>query len=144
MFYCDTSFLTPLMLEEAASTAVETFLGTRPEGALCVSYFTKLEFSSLLAREVRMRGLTAAAALAAARQFDELLAQSYAIILPEIEDYLLADRFIRQFATGLRAGDALHLAIAKNHGAQQLYTLDQGLLKAGKLLRIPVSQGIRR
>ncbi len=132
------------MLEEAASTAVETFLGTRPEGALCVSYFTKLEFSSLLAREVRMRGLTAAAALAAARQFDELLAQSYAIILPEIEDYLLADRFIRQFATGLRAGDALHLAIAKNHGAQQLYTLDQGLLKAGKLLRIPVSQGIRR
>ncbi|MHB8565156.1 MAG: hypothetical protein ACYDDA_14735 [Acidiferrobacteraceae bacterium] len=50
-------------------------------------------------------------------------------------------RFVaRQFATGRWAGDACHLAIARNHGAQRADTLDCLLLKAGSA----VSQGIKR
>jgi predicted nucleic acid-binding protein len=43
----------------------------------------------------------------------------------------------------LRLGDALHLAIANNHGAERFLTLDKKLLKAGKLLGLPVTTGVR-
>jgi predicted nucleic acid-binding protein len=43
--------------------------------------------------------------------------------------------------TGLRAGDALHLAITANHGAKKVWSLDQGFIKAGKQLKLPVSAG---
>jgi predicted nucleic acid-binding protein len=43
----------------------------------------------------------------------------------------------------LRAGDALHLAVAKNHRGEAVYSLDKTLLKAGRLLGLPVSTGIR-
>jgi hypothetical protein len=42
----------------------------------------------------------------------------------------------------LRAGDALHLAIAGNRQAAAIYSLDKGLLMAGRLLDLPVSMGI--
>jgi uncharacterized protein len=48
-----------------------------------------------------------------------------------------------RFETGLRAGDALHLAIADNHRAAAIYSLDKALLKAGKILDLPVRMGIR-
>ncbi|MBW8029165.1 PIN domain-containing protein [Ferrovum myxofaciens] len=47
------------------------------------------------------------------------------------------------FATKLRAGDALHLAIALNNGAKILYTLDDGLLHAAKLMSVYASRGIK-
>ncbi|MDO8862700.1 type II toxin-antitoxin system VapC family toxin [Haliea sp. E1-2-M8] len=50
-------------------------------------------------------------------------------------DFNAAARYADQFKTGLRAGDALHLALAANHGAR-LVTLDKGLAKAAKGLGI--------
>jgi predicted nucleic acid-binding protein len=44
--------------------------------------------------------------------------------------------------TFLRARDALHRAIARNHRAKAVYTLDRGLLKARKRPKLPVSAGI--
>jgi predicted nucleic acid-binding protein len=43
----------------------------------------------------------------------------------------------------LRAGDALHLAIAKNNHAGAIYSFDKTLLKAGKVLGLPVSAGVQ-
>ncbi len=48
----------------------------------------------------------------------------------------------KRFDNSLRAGDALHPAIAVNQGTKNFYTLDNGLLQAGELLQIPVSKGI--
>ncbi len=62
MLYFDTSFLTPLVRQEATSAQVERFVGSLPAGELAISHWTKVEFSSLLARHVRMGGLTAEAA----------------------------------------------------------------------------------
>jgi predicted nucleic acid-binding protein len=42
----------------------------------------------------------------------------------------------------LRAGDALHLAIAANRHAAAIYSLDKRLLRAGEILGLPVSAGI--
>ncbi len=46
-----------------------------------------------------------------------------------------AAQFADQYAIGLRAGDALHLAICASHGAT-LCTLDQRLLAAGPALGV--------
>ena len=143
MLYFDTSFLPPLFLEEKTSRKIEAYVTTLSAGELYLSHWTRLEFSSLVAREVRMRGLTPEEGQAVLLQFDQLVEESYRVILPTALDYELAREYLKQFATGLRAGDALHLAIASNHGATKILTLDEGMLKAGKQLKLPVSLGIR-
>jgi predicted nucleic acid-binding protein len=143
MRYFDTSFLAPLILEEATSTKIEAFFAKLPLGELYVSHWTRVEFASLIAREVRMGGLAESDALLAIAQFDELVTDSFQIVTPGIADYELAKDYIQHFATKLRAGDALHLAIASNHGAQTFYTLDEGLLNAAKLMKVQASRGIK-
>jgi len=141
MLYFDTSFVTPLILEEASSTKIEAFLTKQPAGELCISHWTRVEFASLIAREVRMGGLPEADALRAITQFDELVAESFQVLLPSPVDYDMAKSYIQQVATKLRAGDALHLAIAQSRGAM-FYTLDDGLLHAAKILKVQASRGI--
>lgn len=143
MYYLDTSFLAPLILEEATSSRIEAYVNGLPSGELCVSHWTRVEFASLLAREVRTGGLAAQHALMAAEQFEQILSDSCQVISPQPEDYELARRFLLEFPAALRAGDSLHLAIARNHRAKALLTLDKALVKAGKLLKVSVSTGIR-
>jgi predicted nucleic acid-binding protein len=143
MLYFDTSFLAPLLLEESTSARIEAFFAKLPVGALYVSHWTRVEFASLIAREVRMGGLAEADARLAIGQFDELVADSFQVLAPSVVDYELAKGYIQHFATKLRAGDALHLAIASNNGAKMLYTLDEGLLSAAKLLKVHASRGIK-
>jgi uncharacterized protein len=143
MLYFDTSFLAPLILEEATSAKIEAFLAKLPVGELYVSHWTRVEFASLIAREVRMGGLAEADALLAIAQFDKLVTDSFQVVVPGVADYERAKEYIQHFATKLRAGDALHLAIASNNGAKTLYTLDEGLLHAAKLMKAHASRGIK-
>ena len=142
MLYFDTSFVAPLILEEASSSKIEAFLTKQPAGELCISHWTRVEFASLIAREVRMGGLPESGALQAIAQFDELVAESFQVLLPSPVDYDMAKSHIQRFATKLRAGDALHLSIAQNHGAMMFYTLDDGLLHAARILKVQASRGI--
>ncbi|MGQ0665291.1 MAG: type II toxin-antitoxin system VapC family toxin [Pseudomonadota bacterium] len=143
MLYFDTSFLAPLILQEPASARIERFVTGLPAGQPAVSHWTRVEFSSLLAREVRMGGLDAQAARDADAQFEMVVTESFVVLLPNVDDFDLAKDYLRNHKTGLRAGDALHLAIAGNHRAKAIYSLDKTLLKAGKLLKLPVSDGMR-
>ena len=43
----------------------------------------------------------------------------------------------RRSRRSLRAGDALHLAIATNRSAEALYSLDRKLIEAGRRLGVP-------
>ena len=142
MLYFDTSFLAPLILQEPTSADVEKFVTGLPVGELAISHWTRIEFSSLLAREVRMGGLDRRAARDADAQFDALVAESFVVLLPNADDFDLARQNLQTYESGLRAGDALHLAIAANRRADAFYSLDKALLKAGKLLGVPVSVGI--
>ena len=144
MLYLDTSFIAPLVLNESASPLVEAFLAKQPAGSLAVSQWTRVEFCSLVAREVRMKHLSAQTAEAIILEFSALVAESCQVWLPDTADFDLARTLLARFDSGLRAGDALHLAIAKNQGAAKLMTLDDGLLKAARLLGIPAARGIRQ
>lgn len=141
--YFDTSFLAPLILQESTSARIEKFITRLPPGELAISHWARVEFSSLLAREVHMGGLDGAAAREADTQFETVVTESFVVLLPNADDFNLAKTYLGNYETGLRAGDALHLAIAQNHHAKAVYTLDKTLFKAGKHLGVPVSTGIR-
>lgn len=138
MHYFDTSFLVPLILPEATSETIANFIRDLPSREMAVSHWTRVEFSSLLAREVRMGGLAPDAATRADAQFESMVDESFAVLLPNGADFDLAKEYLRNFETGLRAGDALHLAIARNHRAEAIHSLDKKLLKAGIALGLPV------
>jgi len=144
VLYFDTSFLAPLVIPEASSDRIAAFFRRLPAEELAVSHWTRVEFASLIAREVRTGGLNAETAAQADARFEVMLDESFSVHLPNAEDYGLAKRYLGRFETGLRAGDALHLALAHNRHAAMIYSLDKTWLKAGKVLDLPVSMGIRR
>jgi predicted nucleic acid-binding protein len=141
--YFDTGFLVPLILQEATSRKVERFVVALPAGEVAISQLTRIEFSSLLVREVRMGGLASDAARHADGQFESMVQESFVVLMPNANDFDLAKSYLANHATGLRASDALHLAVARNHRADAIYSLDKTMLKAGRLLGLRVSTGIR-
>jgi predicted nucleic acid-binding protein len=135
--YFDTSFLVPLFIVQAASAAVQRQFAAIPIEHLMVSHWTILEFSSALAKEVRLGNLPAPRAADAKTEFDVAL-KDFTIMLPGLADHDLAHQYVTNQQTSLRGGDALHLAIAANHNATAIYSLDKTFLKAGAILGLPV------
>jgi predicted nucleic acid-binding protein len=73
---------------------------------------------------------------AALAMFNKLVAESFTVLGVTGGQFRAAAKFADQHALGLRAGDALHLAIASEHGAT-VHTLDQRLAEAGPALGVP-------
>ena len=143
MFYFDTSFIIPLLLPEETSDRIEHFFHQLPVGEeLVVSQWTRVEFASVLSRLVRMGELKKDIALLCNERFSTLLTENFQVVLPGIADFDLCWIFLAQFNNNLRAGDALHLAIASNLAVETIFTLDKGMLKDGRLLSLPVDRGI--
>jgi predicted nucleic acid-binding protein len=69
-------------------------------------------------------------------KFHQLLAESFTLIAITGGHFRVAAKFVDQFALGRRAGDALHLAAASEHGAT-VHTLDRRLADAGPKLGVP-------
>lgn len=81
-----------------------------------------------------MKDATVSLADAKAR-LSELVEASFAVLRVSCLDLHTAGRFADQYTTGLCVGDALHLAIAYNHGAR-VRTLDRTLLTAASALGV--------
>ncbi len=71
-----------------------------------------------------------------------MVAASFAVLLPNRRDFDRAKEYIDYFETGLTPGDALHLAIAGNSGANAIYSLDKSFIAAGQRLGLPTTAGI--
>ena len=142
MRYFDTSFLVPLILPEATSDPIEAFFEDLPAEDLAVSHWTRVEFASMLAREVRTGNLEPAAAREAGSRFEAMIEESFIVLLPDRDDFDRAREWLSRFETGLRAGDALHLAIANNRGAAAIHCLDKVMIAAGTTLGLPAGAGI--
>lgn len=143
MVYLDTSIVAPLVIAEQSSKAVEAFILKVKHGELATSMWTQVELSSLVSRKVRMGELSDSQAEAVRQKFDRVLGESFQMLAPTAADFAAASKYLAIPKTGLRAGDALHLAIAANHHAKKILTLDQGFLEAGSLLKLPVTRGIK-
>lgn len=136
MIYLDTSTLVPLFVHELTSEAIRRQMSTLPADELTISEWTKAEFVSAIGIRVRTGHLHRQVALGIVQALNEMADRSLSVLAPETSDFVDAARYCQQFKLGLRAGDALHLAIASNHGARMLYSLDQRMVKCARRLKI--------
>lgn len=141
MIYLDTSFLAPFYIREATSESIEAVLLDLPVDRLAISDWTRVEFTSLLTRRVRMGELTQEVVEEVIRTFEADLAEAYMVFSVNREDFSLASEFLLRGNTGLRAGDALHLGIAYNRRTDNILSLDRGLIAVAKVLGINASSG---
>ena len=142
MLYFDTSILVPYFVPESTSVAVQKLIDGLIGAQLLMSQWARVEFSAAVTNAACAHALPRHAARAADARFDEIERRSFTLAVTEPSDFDLARTFVQNPLTGLRAPDALHLAIAANRNVATIYTLDAGMLKAGKLLGLPVVRGI--
>ncbi len=140
--YFDTSFLAPLVFEEATSSRVADFIKRLADDVRLTSQWTRVEFASAAAREVRMGKLDEAAARRAVMRFDRLVRNSFTTLSPASDDFETACEFLKAFESGLRGGDALHLAIATNARVAMVYSLDERMIRAAEVVGVRAERGI--
>jgi uncharacterized protein len=138
MVYFDTSAVVPLVLPEPSSGAMHAWLAGTDRAALALGDWTVAEFASVLGVQVRARTLTRVQATAAWIELRRHVLESFAVLTPAHQDFDLATRLVLRFDLGLRAGDALHAAIAQNAGAVSFATLDKRLGAAAAKLGLVV------
>ncbi|HWL67585.1 MAG TPA: type II toxin-antitoxin system VapC family toxin [Geminicoccus sp.] len=73
---------------------------------------------------------------AALATFNQLIPDSFTVLPVTAGAFPVAATFVDQHLLGLRAGDALHLAVASAHGAT-VHTLDHRLAEAGPAVGVP-------
>ena len=79
MRYFDTSILAPLILPEATSEPIARFFEDLPADDLAISDWARIEFASLLPREVRMGHLDATPARKAGARFEAMVEESFVV-----------------------------------------------------------------
>jgi uncharacterized protein len=129
VIYLDTSVLVAALTNEARTGEIQEWLAGREAGELVISDWVITEFSSALALKLRSGQVESRHRADALAAFNSLVESSLRILPVVRRDYQTAARFADQYTTGLRAPDALHLAVASHHGAR-LHSLDKLLIEA--------------
>ncbi len=137
MIYCDTSLLVAALTVEPRTVAVQTWLTGHQPPALCTGAWTNTEFSSAIALKLRRGEITPDDRTRALANWRILHNQSLVMIAVPHEAFDLAARFCDMTAPGLRASDALHLAVA-SLGAHALATLDARMREGAEAVGVRV------
>lgn len=139
MIYLDTSLVVALCAPERDSDKVEAALAaiTAP---LCTSEWTRVEFTSAVGIKFRNRELTETLARRALADYYEAFEPGLTVIIPAHQDYIRAADYLQDFKSGLRGGDALHMAIAVNSVSKitRLLTLDKSFVKSARGMPVSV------
>ncbi len=137
MHYLDTSACVALLTPESGTAGMEAWLDAHRDGALAISPWVHTEVASALSIKVRMTSLTIderAAVTVAWLSFRQGLHR-----LPIADEtFTVAAEMAGRHDLALRAGDALHLAVAAAHGCT-LVTLDERMARAAPELGVPVA-----
>ena len=138
MFYVDTSVLVSALGNENATATCQRWLAQAAPDELAISDWVVTEFSSALAQKLRTGQLKAEHRADCLAEFVRLIEESFHLIAITRQDFRSAARYTDMHETGLRAGDALHLATCANHGFK-LITLDKTLATAATKVGVPAS-----
>jgi predicted nucleic acid-binding protein len=128
-WYLDTSVLVAALTREARTAAAQRWLADQAPGCLFISEWVTTEFSAALSMKMRMRHLGGAMRADALSVFTTLSRDTFSVLDVTSEDFHTAAQLADQHASGLRAGDALHVSIAGHHG-MRIISLDRTLVKA--------------
>lgn len=146
MFYLDTSFIVSALRADAHSAAAQGWLEVNKGTELWMSDWAMVEFSSVVSLLIRKRVLSPIAGDALFQAFMKTRRDGIFRITdaPASEDYVFAAEAIRHYETGLRGGDALHIALARKlsqaYGDTTLVTFDKGLAKAAPVFGVAAIQ----
>lgn len=126
--YVDTSVLVAAHVLEPHTARAQQLLTAGD--LLVVSGWAMVECESALGIKRRRKEIDARQQTAALRDIDAFVTGMATVVHPEPDDFTAARSFCRRTVDGLRAGDALHLAIALRLNARKFATLDQALAAA--------------
>lgn len=133
--YLDASAIVSLFVQDAHTARIEQILATAQTDIL-VSDFAAAEYCAALTRRVRLGTLAAADCEALFLAIDAWPLPRRLDLWPS--DAFSAMMFVRKLDAGLRAPDALHLAIAEREGAT-VVTFDAVMTRAAEMLGIAVA-----
>ena len=135
MFYLDTSLLVTALTLEPETDVIQRWLATQLPDETVISDWVMTEFSAALSIKIRSRQLDADGRSRALSEFSamtKIMGQIYPV---SAHHFRTATQLANQYALGVRAGDALHLAIASDYSAT-LVTRDRKLAEAASTLGI--------
>ncbi|MCX7173070.1 MAG: type II toxin-antitoxin system VapC family toxin [Proteobacteria bacterium] len=137
MIYLDTSVAVSLLVPEPRTADVKAWFAGLTEVPVGCDWLLT-EFDSAISIKVRSGELSEANAKAVRKEFDRLTVSGLRIVPVSRSAFRDAADLAKQHTQRLRAGDALHLAVARDIGAQSVATLDGVMSANAKRLRMGV------
>lgn len=137
MIYADTSALVPMFVREPKTESVLAWMESSGE-RLLVSEWAIAEFASATAIKVRTGEITAAVAKQVRSRFLDFAEGFCGIAVPQRVDFRRAAELAAMGGAKLRAGDALHLAIAEASEVDSILCLDEVMSDAAKSIGLKV------
>ncbi len=140
LVYLDTSALAKWYLNEKGSDAVEAFL--RKRAPVAISTLTIVEMRSLLGRRRREGSIDADVEIRVGATLEDDLREGH-LVRHRVEDRMVESASALLAALSghaLRTLDALHLAVARAIGAEELATADRVMASAAPALGLAVAR----
>lgn len=127
MVYLDASFVVALIVNEPASAQASQWLARHPRSRLCTADWCVTEVASALSFKVRTAQLSDALAQGAWSAFQEACDGLFQLHPVTSEDFAAGAQLCLLPESGLRAGDSLHLAVARRLQCRGMLSLDRTL-----------------
>lgn len=137
MIYLDASLIVALLVPEAHSERADSWFARQATGSLFISGWVVTEVSSALSLKLRTEQLSLDRRAAALTAWNVLREASFLTLAVTDEHFEQAARIADRYDLGLRGGDALHLAIARDAGCR-VATFDKRMSDAALQFGIPV------
>lgn len=137
-FYLDTSFVVSAFSKETRSLEALAWLDSHIGLDLYTSGWVSTEFASAISLKIRTGQFNSADLNYLQNEWTAFRSSNLRNVAIDNSDYELAAQMVFASNTGLRSGDALHLAICQRIGAR-IVTFDNGLERAANQFDIPAT-----